>query len=243
MLTPSEMKDKMLDLAGKDGYIDSIFNYCDRWCARCTFTSKCRNYSFGKDAPLPEEPEMWEYLHNVFGATVLMLREMMEKMGMDPGEIDKGEPPSQSDPRKHPLFNKAYRTAAERHKWLDKKKNVIKSKDGKVNEANKKNNPKLFEAVEVIYNYNFLVTSKIARALQVLKSDNDNEPQSDSNGCAKIALVALDRLIKSWTILMENFMEYEDDILRVLIDLAEIRKQTSIIFPLARKFVRPGFDK
>ncbi len=242
MLTPSEMKDKMLVLAGKDGYIDSIFNYCDRWCARCPFSSKCRNFSFGKDAPSPEEPEMWEYLHNVFGATVLMLREMMEKMGMDPEEIDKAEPPSKPDPRKHPLFNKTYRAATERHKWLEKKKNQIRSKDEKTNESNKKKNPRLFEAIEVIYQYNFLITSKIARALQVFNYNNDKVIQSDSNGCAKITLVALDRLINSWIILMENNMEYEDDILRILIDLADIRRQTEILFPIARKFVRPGFD-
>ena len=243
MLSPSEMKDKMLDLAGKEGYIDNISLYCDKWCARCAFTAKCRNYSFGKDAPAPEEPEIWEYIHNVFGATVLMLREMMEKMGMKPEEIDKMEPPTRPDPKRHPLFNKTFRAASVRHKWLEGKKKEIKPKDEKTIQELKKNNPELHEAIEVIFQYNFLGTSKIARALQVFEKDNDRGLQSDFNGMAKIALLATDRLISSWTILMEHHMEYEDEVLKILIDLAEIRKQTEIIFPSARKFIRPGFDE
>jgi len=243
MLTPSEMKDKMLDLAGKEGYIDNISLYCDKWCAKCAFTSKCRNFSFGKDAPVPDEPEMWEYLHNVFGATVLMLREMMEKMGMNPEDIDKMEPPKTTDQKKHPLFNKTFRAASVRHKWLEDKKKEIKPKDEKTIQENKKNNPELYEAIEVIFQYNFLVTSKIARALQIYEKDNDNGIQSEFNGSAKTALLAVDRLISCWSLLMENHMEYEDEILKILIDLADIRKQTEIIFPYARKFVRPGFDE
>ena len=30
-------------------YIDGIYNYCDYWCARCAFTSRCRNYAMGQE--------------------------------------------------------------------------------------------------------------------------------------------------------------------------------------------------
>jgi hypothetical protein len=63
------MKDRMLELARKEGYIDSIFNYCDRWCERCAFTAKCRNYESSKDAPDPDSPELWEYLHNILSGS------------------------------------------------------------------------------------------------------------------------------------------------------------------------------
>ena len=32
MLTPSEMKDRMHELARNEGNIAGIYNYCDRWC-------------------------------------------------------------------------------------------------------------------------------------------------------------------------------------------------------------------
>jgi hypothetical protein len=38
-------------------------------------------------------------------------------------------------------------------------------------------------------------------------------------------------------------MQLEDEILKFLISLADIRKHTEAVFPLARKFVRPGFDQ
>ena len=29
----------------QDGFIVSIFNYCDSWCAACAFTSRCRLFA------------------------------------------------------------------------------------------------------------------------------------------------------------------------------------------------------
>lgn len=49
------------------------------------------NYAFGKDAPSPGTPELWDYLSNVFKATMLMLEEMMEEMEINPEEIKKME--------------------------------------------------------------------------------------------------------------------------------------------------------
>ena len=29
----------------QDGFIVGIYNYCDRWCEACQFTSRCRSFS------------------------------------------------------------------------------------------------------------------------------------------------------------------------------------------------------
>jgi hypothetical protein len=242
MLTPSEMKDRMLELAKKDGYIDSIFNYCDRWCERCAFTSKCRNYESGKDTPSPDSPELWDYLHNVFQATMLMLEEMMEEMGIDPEEIDKMEPPEIRDPGDHPLYKKTHDLAFSIHEWLEKNKPVDQLPDDPDIISSEKSTH-FSDSLEVIYWYNFFVAAKIYRALIGTDDDEFGKIQTDSNGSAKIALIAIDRLIAAWSVVMENMMEHEDEILKFLISLAEIRKQTEITFPLARKFIRPGFDE
>lgn len=244
MLTPSEMKDKMLELAGKDGYIDSIFNYCDRWCERCAFTSRCRNYAFGKDEPSPDGPELWDYLHNVFQATMQMLEEMMEKMGIDPEEIDKMEPQDEHDPKDHPLYIKVHNLSFNMHKWLEKNKPGERPKEDIEDLVQgKEKNPRYHDALEVIYFYNFFISAKIYRALTGVGDFEPGAFQTDSNGSAKIALIALDRLIASWSVVLEEIPDFEDEILKILIDLAEIRKQTGLVFPQARKFVRPGFDE
>src|SRR5450759_4822910 len=243
MQTPSEMKDRMHELALKDGYIDSIFNYCDRLCERCSFTSKCRNFAFSENEPATDGPELWIYLDNVFKATMLMLEEMMEKMGIDPEEIKKMEPPDEPDPKEHPLYKKVYELSFSLHDWLQQNNpEEISSDVVDIVSPVKVRNPRFYEALEVIYWYNFFVSAKIYRALGGMEEDEENEIQNDSNGSAKIAIIALDRLIASWSVVMENMTDQEDEILKFLIQLADARKQTELTFPSACKFIRPGFD-
>jgi hypothetical protein len=30
-------------------FITGIYNYCDRWCERCAFTSRCLNFEMGNE--------------------------------------------------------------------------------------------------------------------------------------------------------------------------------------------------
>ena len=243
MLSPSEMKDRMLDLAKQDGFIDGIFNYCDRWCDRCEFTQLCRNHAFGEEAPPPEGPAFWDYIHNVFEATMLMIKESMVKLEISQEDIDKYTH-EDDDPAKHPLYHRAHQLAFTMHAWLEKNKpGPISCEEDEIVVSVPENNNMLSDAIDIIYYYNFFVSAKIYRAL--LSDDNYGEGiiQNDSNGSAKIALVALDRLIAAWSILMENQSKYEDEILKFLISLAEVRNQAETKFPYARKFIRPGFDR
>jgi hypothetical protein len=65
----------------------------------------------------------------------------------------------------------------------------------------------------------------------------------DSDGSAKIALIAMDRSISAWAGLREALGDDPDGILDLLAQLAAIRRQTEKIFPEARAFVRAGFDE
>jgi hypothetical protein len=58
----------------------------------------------------------------------------------------------------------------------------------------------------------------------------------------ELPLIALDRIIGAWSVVMENMNDHEDEILRFLKTLADILRQAEIEFPLAKGFVRPGFD-
>jgi len=242
MLTPSEMKDRMHKLAQNKKNIEGIYNYCDRWCERCLFTSRCLNYASSKDAP-DDGPELWDYLHNVFEATMLMLDEMMERMGIDPEKIKKMELPLGLDSRDHPLYKNVYGLSNSIHRWLDVN-NPSENADDTFHSppGNKKTDTRYYEAIEVIYFYNFFISAKIFRALTGIEEDDSSDIQTDSNGSAKVALIAIDRLIAAWSVAMERLPEHEDEILRFLISLSEVRKQTELVFPNARKFIRPGFD-
>jgi hypothetical protein len=243
MKTPSEMKNQMLEIGRQDGYIDSIFNYCDRWCEKCSFTTKCRNYAMSEDEPKTDGPELFEYLSNVFKATMMMLDEMMKEMGIDPKELEKMELPERSDPKKHPLYKKVHALSMSMHDWLKENKpgefpgeTEMVSSDGIMN-------TRFHESIEVIYWYNFFISAKIFRALGGIEYKAEDEVQNDSNGSAKVALISIDRLIGAWSVAMENMKDHEDAILKLLISLVDLRKNAEATFPNARKFVRPGFDQ
>jgi len=242
MLTPSEMKDRMHELASNEGNIPGIYNYCDRWCEKCAFTSKCLNYASSKDEPETDGPELFDYLHNVFEATMLMLEEMMEEAGLDPEEMRHMEPAEEPDPKDHPLYMKVHELSFSMHKWLEEyKPGTVTGPDFEILPDDEKSR-RFKEALEVIYFYNFFISAKIFRALIPRNDYEADEIQTDSNGSAKIALIAIDRLIAAWSLAMESMMVHEDEILNFLLNLADVRKQTELTFPMARIFVRPGFD-
>lgn len=244
MLTPREMKDRLCRMAQEGNFIEGIYNYCDRWCEHCSFTGRCLNFESSKFAPDADSPDMFEYLSNTIEATMLMINEKMEELGIDPSEIAEiveMETSDISDPRDHPLHKKVYDAAFETHRWLETHKPLERISDVSAMVLSEKS-MHFKQAVEVIYWYNFFVSAKVYRALMPDDIHDPGDIQTDSNGSAKIALIALDRLIGAWSVVMENMKDHEDEILQFLITLAEIHRQVGITFPKAKQFVRPGFD-
>jgi hypothetical protein len=235
------MENQMLELAREDGYIDGIFNYCDRWCERCSFTSECRNYAMSENGPSTSGPELWGYLEAVFKATMLMLDEMTVEMGMDGDETEQADEPDLID---NSLSKKVCDLSFSMHDWLRQNKpGEIMSEGIEIIPMAETKNSRFKESLEVVYWYNFFISEKIVRALRRFDKNEGDEIQNDSNGSAKIALISIDRLIASWSVVMENMMDHQDEILKFLVSLADVRKHTKTLFPLARKFVRPGFDQ
>jgi hypothetical protein len=64
----------------------------------------------------------------------------------------------------------------------------------------------------------------------------------DSDGSAKIALIAIDRSIAAWGQMRQHLPQREDNILDILVHLDRLRRKTETVFPNAKAFVRPGFD-
>ena len=128
------------------------------------------------------------------------------------------------------------------------------------------------DAIEVIRWYQFFVAAKVHRALsgidgieeeaftdeEVLSfdfaSDDDTDELDDeaiiarsslidSNGSAKIALIAIDRSIGAWRAMQMSVPEQAETIKPLLLQLERLRRSLETRFPRARDFVRPGFDE
>jgi len=43
-------KEDLVALSEGERFISGIYNYCDRWCDRCSFTSRCMHFAASKKA-------------------------------------------------------------------------------------------------------------------------------------------------------------------------------------------------
>jgi hypothetical protein len=102
------------------------------------------------------------------------------------------------------------------------------------------------DAAEVVRWYQYFIYAKVARALegklQGVPPDLEEMPR-DSDGSAKIAMIAIDHSIGAWGKLHREFPDKKDDTLRILVHLERLRRAMEGVFPDARAFIRPGFDE
>ncbi|MBI1768818.1 MAG: hypothetical protein HY015_02300 [Bacteroidetes bacterium] len=249
----------------KPNYIEGIFNYCDRWCERCTFTSRCNVYENTSDLT-PEQLDIhnkafWENIANNFKEAMQMLRQKAEEFGIDPNdpELSKGfdnREKTKKEIKKHPLAKLSWNYGSEVFEWM-KKTEAIKEKGnevirdvelGIVNERQaEKEVASLQDCFEIIQWYEHFIHVKVMRALMGKAEDDgwerENGFQRDFDGSAKIAAIAIDRSLQAWAVLHNLFPQNEDEILNWMATLQKMKSIVRAEFPEAEKFIRPGFDE
>lgn len=261
-------KDKLKKLARDPKLISGIYNYCDRWCERCQFTSRCLNFESSKEffndneISDPNNKLFWEHLTEVFKVTHEMLNEMAKEQGIDLSQITvteedrRKEKEKRESLEKHPTASAANAYSKMAKAWLEQSEEIFKDKEKELNKFLSLELPEtdpekeavtLKDAVEVITYYLYFIYVKIMRALHGKFDDEfpeilDDFPK-DSDGSAKIALIAIDRSISAWGKLLNHLQSSEDEILNTLVHLERLRNLVESEFPDARNFVRPGFDE
>ena len=79
-------------------------------------------------------------------------------------------------------------------------------------DSNIKNNP-YKEAMEIIMWYHIFISVKLNRAISGYNDkEQDDVMEYDMNGSAKITLIAIERSIGAWGLLMQRFDHHEDEI-------------------------------
>lgn len=99
------------------------------------------------------------------------------------------------------------------------------------------------DCLEIIQWYLYFMDAKLQRALHgKLEGDEEEDIQSDSNGSAKIAFIAIERSMTAWMKLYELMPATEDAALKSLSLLSQLKKSVLVEFPNLMQFKRPGFD-
>jgi len=247
--------------------IPFIHNYCNRWCERCPFTDSCA--VFEREMNDTEEEEEHDdpiksalkKVSKNFKAAIKMLRERAAEMGIDVDNIPEEEQKAievemelerkatEEDPlvtlceQYHDLASDVLYDEVLWTKIADEL--IAQDQMGIV--PRKEMNQRLEvlkDSKEIICWHMRFIQVKFMRAISGLfdRFHDEDEVQSDSNGSAKIALIAVADSQKAWLDLSEIVLE-EDLILPILGILSAINKAAKEKFPRAMEFVRPGFDE
>jgi len=264
-------RDALKELARDPRFIPGIYNYCDRWCKRCPFSNRCLNYAMEKaeDDGDPASRDLtnekfWKKIEQNFRDTMEMVMADAKERGIDldaPGlraEVIAQERQERRLAAKNkPLAKAAMAYLKNADEWFKASEHVFEAKGLEletlarieVGDPHSELN-ELKDFVDVIRWYQHFIYVKLSRAIGSLASEQletDEEMKAfpkDSDGSAKIALIAIDRSIAAWSGLRTALgSDHPDDILDLLAQLAAIRRGAENLFPNARAFVRPGFDE
>ena len=250
-------------------HIPFIHNYCDRWCERCSFTASCAIYEDDKNTN-PEAQDIknkafWDRIEKNFEKAHELLVKGALEHGIDLNAIPQAELDAIGEENERNMqkmkedaivklcseYTRLSRNLMLNESlWKQKGDEMIEQeKLGTIGIQELEDQLRLMkECREIIQWYQFFIEMKFMRAVSGLiedfrfEDDEENRYQTDYNGSAKIALIALDRSQLAWTQLFTVIPD-EDLLFPILSLLSRIEKAATEKFPDAKKFVRPGFDE
>ncbi len=215
--------------------------------------------------------KFWSRLESMFEEAHEMILEWAEEAGVDVAAIEDqaaGREQNKQEAKQHELSLSARHYAEMVQRWFTEEFAVEQHvhDDTTGQSKNTEEDIDVGAAIEVIRWYQFFVAAKVFRALIGLEdeaadetlaaddvftgaeSDDDEEPfaaggNGDSDGSAKIALIAIDRSLSAWRVMQSSLPEKADSIRPMLVELERLRHLAEQTFPRARDFIRPGFDE
>jgi hypothetical protein len=239
--------ERLVERAADPNLIPGIYNYCDARCPRCPFTERCLSFLENRDLEARQGPDtndetLAEALERSIQRTIEFLKAVAARDGFDLSAALAADPKADEDewdPARHwrdPLVVRAREYANMTYPVMQALRPVLVLRADAA----------LTDAAETIAWFSTLLAPKIGRAIasRADRSDDPNDRQSDANGSAKVARLAIAESRRAWEVLMEAGKASADGVPAAAVKmLDEIDRQLAERFPLAMEFVRPGFDE
>ena len=221
----------------QDGFIVSIFNYCDRWCERCPLTARCRVFAMSAEREFEADhgPLTRPMAERDAEAMAGHVSRWERELGVDFTEI-------QREVEKNP---EAYQLPDIKFEHLELE---LRSQDfvddlWRWFKEHGFDRGDASEPLEVLQHFGFFVPAKIHRALQGLAEEEPRQPDSDAYGSAKAALLGLERMREAWHQLVAERWVTDDQAAPFSAATAWLIDEIDRLIPKARAFTRPGFDE
>jgi hypothetical protein len=239
--------------------IPFIHNYCDRWCEKCRFVHQCAvgvaESSLTEDQKDIEKEAFWNNISDQFKKAKNLLEKHIKQAGIEitDAEIDEAENLKRKKRKQNKenimaQLSKDYIAHADKidltnlfaaHK-TDMEQNLsigVISQEQVV-----ENLHKIKDNADTIEWFKYFIHVKLVRALSSLGDNDTGDLQSDHNGSAKIAILAIESSLGAWHSIYNLTGDENGDILDIMALLSKLSRLTTTIFPDAMQFVRPGFD-
>jgi hypothetical protein len=220
----------------RDGFIDGIHNYCDRWCETCAFTTWCRLFADSARDDATHDPNLKPVVdapplpHEVGTEPPPWMQELVAEvesavLGTVGGDA---EAPSRRPRRDdHVLLDRARAYSLNVHRWMAAQHDVERGDPG--------------DPRAVISWFASMIPAKIGRALSSRAYADPDDPDCprDHDGSAKVALIGIERSHAAWL----RQADAGSSAVTFISDLVWIGEAVEREFPAARSFVRPAFDE
>jgi hypothetical protein len=225
----------------RDGFIVGVYNYCDSWCDRCAFTSRCRVFADMREMEATLDPNLEpvaiapEHPMDAAPPPPPWLKELLN----DFDEASRSPLPDdvcvrrelRVVPEQNAIDDRAEAYSRRARTWLNTRQCELSSAAG--------------DPRDVIAWFQMMIHVKAMRALHGLAEDDPAERDwpPDYDGSAKVALLGIDRSHTAWLDLIEVGATSASEVAPFIGDLVWLREALERTFPRARAFVRPGFDE
>lgn len=172
--------DSLKDLAANPNFVSGIYNYCDRWCERCAFTSRCLLYATEQADPDADDPEVrditnakfWRKMHEIFADTAAMISECAAEAGVDLNSVDVSEEMAEHEraieiARRDQASQEATDYTTEVQRWFNEEfiTEELVHTDTPAVEQSETIDIAVGDAAEVIRFYQYFIAVKLMRAL------------------------------------------------------------------------------
>lgn len=224
----------------QDGFIVGISNYCDRWCERCAFTSRCRVFADVAEIEASLDPG----LKPIVDAPPLPAETpaprpawMQERIG----DMNRSAEQAPRNPGSHvrPATPPDHEHISERaHEYCMRVHGWLKSDERRARTPRP-------QAIDVIAWFHTMMPAKIHRALTGLAEDDPDSRDwpPDHDGSAKVALLGIEQSHVAWLQVLAAGEASAAEAQVMIADLVWLGEELERLFPRARAFVRPGFDE
>jgi hypothetical protein len=243
--------DGILARASDPNLIPGIYNYCDRRCDRCAFTSRCFHYLETCRAISAEHHERLS-VGRVVARSLECSRDLLQSVGRRLGVdlidrlgeaagADAARPAEDamdsrdSRPMADHLLRIARKYAATTWPIVRALRPVLQLRGEAA----------LLEAMATLEAFSAGICAKVFRAVWTTSGSavEGDQVQNDANGSAKIARLMIGEAQLAWRTLMEPGQATGDGVPARLVGLLdELDAGLASRFPNAMDFVRPGFD-